>query len=287
MIEAGLAELERNFDALVIGNQGLHFSAGGNLHLFLTLMQSGDWAALDRLVRRLQRMNQAIRYSLKPVVVAPFGQTLGGACEIALASPRLQAAAETYMGLVEAGIGLVPAAGGVTEMLARLSDSHIPGTELLPATRELYRTLTMPRVSGCAAEARQLGFLRNTDAVTMNPDRLLADAKQAALEMVREGYRPAHPGPRHNIRVLGEGGLAVFRIAIHSARLGEFITAHDALVGSKLAHILCGGKITGPATVSEQYLLDLEREAFLSLCGEARAQERVQHTLQTGKPLRN
>ena len=292
MVEAGLAKVSSNFDALVIGNQsrgnqGAHFSAGANLLHLLTLIRAGHWDELDRLVRRFQQMHQSIKYCSKPVVVAPFGQTLGGGCEIALAAPRVQAAAETYIGLVETGVGLVPAGGGIKEILVRLSDSHPRSDELAAATRELYRTISLARVSSCAGEARQLGFLRDTDGITINPDRLLADAKQTALEMVRRGYRPARPAPRHDIRVLGEGGLAVFRIGLHIARQGQFITEYDAVVLAKLAHVVCGGKLTGPATVSEQYLLDLEREAFLSLCGDTRTQERIQHTLETGKPLRN
>jgi 3-hydroxyacyl-CoA dehydrogenase len=287
MIEVGLVELSRNFDALVIGNQGPHFSAGVDLSRLLRLIQAGDWNEIDRLVRRFQQMNQTIKYSPKPVVAAPFHQTLGGGCETALAAVRVHALAETYIGLVEAGVGLVPAGGGIKEMLARLSDSHSRSEELLAATRELSRNLSMARVSSCAEEARKLGFLRPTDNVTMNPDRLLADAKQAALELVRQSYRPAYPAPRHNIRVLGEAGLAEFRIGIYIALQGKFITEYDAVVATKLAYVICGGALTSPATVSEQYLLDLEREAFLSLCREPRTQARIEHTLSTGKPLRN
>jgi 3-hydroxyacyl-CoA dehydrogenase len=275
------------FDALVIGNQGAHFSAGADLQHLLFLIQGGKWDTIDRLVSRFQQINLAIQYSLKPVVVAAFGQTLGGGCEIALAAPRVQAAAETYMGLVETGVGLVPAGGGVKNMLARLSDSLPPGADLLAATRELFRTIGTARVSSCADQARRLGFLRQADGITMNPDRLLADAKEAALELMRLGYRPSHPMPGNRIRVLGEAGLAEFRIALHLARQGGFITEYDAVVGGKLAQAICGGKLTGPATVSEQYLLDLEREAFLSLCGDLRTQARIAHTLKTGKPLRN
>ncbi|MBI2820123.1 MAG: enoyl-CoA hydratase/isomerase family protein [Acidobacteria bacterium] len=287
MVHAGLAALERDFDALVIGNQGTHFSAGANLLELLSVLQAGDWDRLDKMVRRFQQMNQAIKYSPKPVVVAPFNQTLGGGCEITLAAPRVQAAAETYMGLVETTVGLVPAGGGAKEMLVRLSDSHASSEELLAATREVFRAISMARISGCAEEARQLGYLRSTDSITVNPDRLLADAKQAVLELVRQGYRPFHPVLRNDIQVLGEAGLAVYLVGLHIARLGGGITEYDAVVAGKLAHVLCGGRLTGPTTVSEQYLLDLEREAFLSLCGEARTQARIQHTLETGKPLRN
>ena len=287
MMGAGLQELAKNFDALVIGNQGANFSAGANLLLLLMEIQAENWEEVDQMVRRFQQMTLAVKYSPKPVVAAPFRMTLGGGCEVALAAPRAQASAETYMGLVETGVGLVPAGGGVKEMLLRVMDALPAGTEALPAIRELFRTISYTKVSGCAEEARRMGFLRSSDGVTMNPDRLLADAKQAALEMARSGYRPSHPGPRSDVRVIGEGGLAELKIGIHMARRGGFITDHDAVVARKLAHVLCGGELTGPATVSEQYLLDLEREAFLSLCGEPKTLERMAHMLRTGKPLRN
>ncbi|HWP86138.1 MAG TPA: 3-hydroxyacyl-CoA dehydrogenase/enoyl-CoA hydratase family protein, partial [Terriglobia bacterium] len=195
MVESGLAELPHHFDALVIGNQGNRFCAGADLRVVLRLAHEERWEELDRLVRRFQQMNQAIKYSLHPVVVAVFHQTLGGGCEMALAAPRVQALAETYMGLVEAAAGLVPAGGGLTEMLIRLSDAHPRPQDLLAATRELSLQLSQARVSSCAEEARQLGYLRATDGITMNPDRLLADAQQAALALSRQQYRPAYPGP--------------------------------------------------------------------------------------------
>ena len=291
MLHTGLRELAKNFDALVIGNQGSDFSAGANLLLLLTEARAENWDEIGQMVRRFQQLNLAIKYSSKPVVVAPFRRTLGGACEIALAAPHAQAAAETYMGLVETGVGLVPAGGGAKEMLLRTMDALSPGADALAAVRELFKTISFATVSGSALQAQRMGFLRPSDGITMNPDRLLADAKQAALEMARGGYRPVRPGPRSgplsDIRVLGEAGLAELKIGIHQAWRGGFITEHDAVVAGKLAHILCGGKLTGPAAVSEQYLLDLEREAFLSLCGEAKTQARIEHTLKTGKPLRN
>ena len=287
MILTGLKELAKNFDALVIGNQGSDFSAGANLLLLLMEARAGNWEEIALLVRRFQQLNLAIKYSPKPVVVAPFRRTLGGACEIALAAPRTQAAAETYMGLVETGVGLVPAGGGAKEMLLRTTDALPPGADVLTAIKELFKTISFATVSGSALEALRLGFLRPSDGITMNPDRLLADAKQAALEMARGGYRPSRPGPRSDVRVLGEAGLAELKIGIHMARRGNFITEHDALVAGKLAYVLCGGRLTGPAVVSEKYLLNLEREAFLSLCGEAKTQERMAHVLRTGKPLRN
>ncbi len=287
MLHTGLQELSRNFDALVIGNQGESFSAGANLAMLLQEIQEKNWGQIDQIIRQFQQLNVAIKYSAKPVVVAPFRMTLGGGCEIALAAPRAQAAAETYVGLVETGAGLVPAGGGAKEMLLRATDALPAGGDALGRVREVFKTISFATVSGSAEEARRLGFLRASDGITMNPDRLLGDAKQAALEMVRSGYRPSQAGPRSDVRVLGEGGIAELKIGVHQARRGGFITEHDALVAGKLAHVLCGGKLAGAAVVSEQYLLDLEREAFLSLCGEEKTQARIEHLLGTGKPLRN
>jgi 3-hydroxyacyl-CoA dehydrogenase len=287
MVHTGLQELARNFDALVIGNQGANFSAGANLLLLLLEIQEQNWGEIDQMIRQFQRLTLAMKYSPKPVVAAPFGLTLGGGCELTLPAPRVQAAAETYIGLVETGAGLVPAGGGAKEMLLRTMDRLPPGTDALAAVRELFKTISFATVSGSAEEARRLGFLRPSDGVTMNSDRLLADARQAALDLARGGYRPSHPGPRSDVRVLGQGALAELKIGIHQALRGGFISDHDALVAGKLAHVLCGGNLVGASTVTEQYLLDLEREAFLSLCGEPKTQARMEHLLKTGKPLRN
>jgi len=181
----------------------------------------------------------------------------------------------------------VPAGGGSKEMLLRAMDGLPPGGDALTAVHELFKTLSFATVSGSAEEARRLGFLRASDGITMNPDRLLGDAKETAVKIARGGYRPAHSGPRSDVRVLGEGGLAELKIGIHQTRRGGFISEHDALVAGKLAQVLCGGKLTGAAMVSEQYLLDLEREAFLSLCAEEKTRARIEHLLKTGKPLRN
>ena len=287
MVHTGLQELARNFDALVVGNQGANFSAGANLALLLHEIREKNWGEIDQIIRQFQQLNMAVKYARKPVVVAPFRMTLGGGCEMTLAAPHTQAAAETYIGLVETGAGLVPAGGGSKEMLLRAMDALPLGGDALAALRELFKTLSFATVSGSAEHARRLGFLRPTDGVTMNPDRLLGDAKQAAMRMMRSGYRPAYSSPRSDVRVLGEGGTAELKIGIHQMRRGGFISEHDSLVAGKLAHVLCGGKLTGAATVSEQYLLDLEREAFLSLCAEEKTQARIEHLLQTGKPLRN
>ncbi|MBI4463100.1 MAG: enoyl-CoA hydratase/isomerase family protein [Acidobacteria bacterium] len=287
VVNSSLQDLSRNFDALVIGNQGRDFSVGANLTLLLKQIESGNWEAIDQLVRRFQQMALAIQYASKPVVVAPFRYALGGGCEVVLAAPRVQAAAETYMGLVEAGVGLVPAGGGTKTMLLRATDLLPARAELTHAVREAFEIISYAKVSGSAEEARRMRFLQPGDSITLNPDRLLADAKQAALEMARTGYHPPRLTPRDDIRVVGETGLAELQISLYNARHGGWITDYDAVVATKIAHILCGGKITGPTTVSEQYLLDLEREAFLSLCGEPNTQARIKHMLETGKPLRN
>lgn len=285
MLEAGLRQLEGSFEALVIGNQGEHFSAGANLMLLLLAAQEGDWEEIDRVVRRFQRLNQAIKYAARPVVAAPHGLTLGGGCELCLHAAHVHAAAETYMGLVETGVGLIPAGGGTKEMLARVSRLAGPSdVDLLQHLRPLLETIAMARVSTSAEEARGLGYLRASDTVAMNGDRTLAQAKQWAQALVRAGYRPPLP---EAVRVLGEGFLAAAQLAIHLLQRGEYITDYDAFVARKLAYVMAGGRLSAPQTVSEDYLLDLEREAFLSLCGEPKTQQRMAHVLKTGRPLRN
>ena len=218
-----------------------------------------------------------------PVVVAPAGLTLGGGCEITLHADRVQAAAEAYVGLVEAGVGLIPAGGGTKEMLARAMDGLPAGAEPLPFVQRVFETIGFATVSTSAPDARRLGFLRTGDAITMNRDRLLADAKAVALARV-PAYVP--PQPRR-IPVGGPSVFAALKLGVHLAWRAGRITDHDALIGRKLAWILSGGNIPAATTLTEQQLLDLEREAFLSLCGERKTQERIAHTLKTGKPLRN
>jgi 3-hydroxyacyl-CoA dehydrogenase len=273
MARAGLAELETNFDAMVIGNQGENFSAGANLMMVLLAAQEQEWDDLDAAVRAFQRMNMALKYAPKPVVAAPFGLALGGGCELPLHCARIQASAELYMGLVEVGVGLIPAGGGCKEMLLRSRD-----------LKKIFEQIGFGKVSTSAAEARQFRFLRDGDGVSMNPERLIDDAKQLALSLV-----PSHaPGaPRTDIEVSGDEGFALMKMGVWMAQKGGYISAHDALIGEKLAYVLSGGRLTGTPKVSEQHLLDLEREAFLSLCGRAETQQRIQHMLKTGKPLRN
>src|SRR5947199_8246332 len=286
MIHAGVQEAAANFAALVVGNDAPNFSAGANLMLLLLEAQEGNWDEIDMMVRAFQASTQALRFADVPVVVAPAGMTLGGGCEITLHGDRVQAAAESYIGLVEVGVGLIPGGGGTKEMLARaMAGLPSPQTDLLPFVQRVFETIGFAKVSTSAADARRLGFLDEADAVTMNRERLLADAKAFALERVREGYQ--RPAPRSGITVGGEGVGAALKLGVHLAWRAGRIGDHDALVGRTLAHVLAGGSLPHQTMASEQYLLDLEREAFLKLCGERKTLERIQHTLKTGKPLRN
>jgi 3-hydroxyacyl-CoA dehydrogenase len=273
MLFAGVEEMGRGCEALVIGNQGEHFSAGANLMLVLLAAQEGEWDELDRMVRRFQQANMAIKYAPKPVVSAPFGMTLGGGCEVALHAARVQASAETYMGLVEVGVGLIPAGGGCKELVLRGGNP-----------RTIFETIGYAKVSTSGANARELGLLRSEDGISMNPERLIGDAKEAALGM-RASYAPG--APRQDIPVAGEAGYALLKMGLFLAHEGGYISEYDCVVGEKLAYVLSGGRLTGEQRVAEQYLLDLEREAFLSLCGQAKTQERMAHMLKNGKALRN
>jgi 3-hydroxyacyl-CoA dehydrogenase len=286
MIHAGIARLDSEFEAMVIGNQAPNFSVGANLMLLLISAQEGEWDDIHMAVRQFQRVNRAIKYAPRPVIVAPQGMALGGGCEISLHGARIHVAAESYIGLVEAGVGLIPGGGGTKEMLIRANEHSAGGEnlDLFHALKPVFETIAMAKVSTSAEEARSLGFLRPSDLIAMSRDRQVADAKQTALAMVRAGYHPPAPA---EIRVLGEEFLAAAKLAIHMLVRGGYATEHDAVVARKLAYILAGGGITAPQTVSEQYILDLEREAFVSLCGQRKTQERVAHTLKTGKPLRN
>ena len=286
MLLAGVKEAARNGQALVIGNDAQNFSAGANLMLVLLEAQEGNWEDLDLMIRTFQQSTMALRYSDVPVVVAPAGLTLGGGAEIALHADRVQAAAETYMGLVEVGVGLVPAGGGTKEMLLRaMTGVPTPQSDPLPYVQKAFETVALAKVSTSGAEARRLGYLAATDGFTMNRERLIADAKAKALERVREGY--VKPAPRTAVPVGGASLGAALKLGVHLAWRAGRASDHDALIARKVAHIFAGGDLPHATTVSEQYLLDLEREAFLSLLGERKTLERIQHTLKTGKPLRN
>jgi len=287
MVHSALKALNGEFDALVIGNQAPNFCVGANLMLLLMAIQEEEWDEVHLMVRAFQNANMALKYAPKPVVAAPFGLTLGGGVEVALHAARIRAAAETYMGLVETGVGLLPAGGGTKEMLVRALDA-VPGDEQAdPFTyvKEVFLNIGMGKVSGSAAEARRLGYLAERDSISMNRDRQISDAKQLALDLVKLGYRPGLP--REDIRVLGQDAFSMMKLGLHLMRRAERLSDHDVIVGAAIARVLSGGEFTSPQMVSEQYLLDLEREAFVSLCGQKKTQERIQFMLKRGKPLRN
>ncbi len=281
------------FDAFVVTNDAANFSVGANLMMLLMAVQEQEWDEINMTVRAFQQMTQAIKFSAKPVVLAPFGMALGGGCEVSLHGAVRQPHAELYMGLVEVGVGLLPAGGGCKEMLLRAVDSakavrpdgRGESVEVTEAVKRAFETIAMAKVSTSASEARGYGFLSDGDQVTMNRDRVLTDAKTRALELAHAGYKP--PQMRTDILAPGESILALLKLGIHLMHQGEYITDYEVNIAAKVAEVLCGGNVTPNTPVSEQYLLDLEREAFLSLCGERKTQERIQHTLKTGKPLRN
>jgi 3-hydroxyacyl-CoA dehydrogenase len=273
MLQRGVREASANFAALVVAAEGPNFSVGANLMLLLLEAQEGNWEDIDAMIRTFQKATIGLRYSEVPVVIAPFGMTLGGGCEIVLHGDRVQAAAESYIGLVEVGVGLIPAGGGTKEMLLRL------GAE------KAFETIGFAKTSTSAADARRLGYLREVDSWTMNRDRLVYDAKQLALTRARDGYRP--PVRPTEIPVGGDTVRAMLDLGVHLAWRAGRISDHDAVIGRKLSWILSGGSLPHAAKVSEDRLLDLEREAFLSLCGEPKTLERIQYTLKTGKTLRN
>ena len=286
MLHEGIKEATANFQALIVGNDAPHFSAGANLMLLLLEAQEANWDEIDEMVRAFQRATQALQHAVVPVVSCPVGLTLGGGCEIALHTDRVQAAAESYMGLVETGVGLIPAGGGTKEMLARIGDQlPRPDSNLLPFVQRAFETIGFATVSTSAPGARALGYLRSVDGWTMNRELLMADGKACALERARAGYRP--PPVRTAIPVGGDTVLAALKLGVHLAWRAGRLSDHDAHVGRTLATVLAGGTLAHQTLVCEQYLLDLEREAFLKLCGERKTLERIQYTLKTGKTLRN
>ena len=294
MIHKGLKRLATDFDAMVIANQAVNFSVGANLMLVLVGAQEQEWDELHLAVKQFQNVNLAIKYAKKPVVAAPQGMALGGGCEISLHAARIHSAAEAYVGLVEAGVGLIPGGGGCKEMLIRANE-HAAGGEdldLFHALKPIFETVAMAKVGTSAEECRELGYFRREDPYSMNTQRLVADAKETALGLLRSGWKPAaaswQEGARiTQIKVLGEQFLAGAKLAIHMMLRGGYASEYDAVVARRLANILAGGALTSPQLVSEQYVLDLEREAFVSLLGEKKTQERIAFTLKTGKPLRN
>ncbi len=282
-----------NFDAFVITNDAQNFSVGANLMLLLMSIQEEEWDDVDMAIRQFQGMTQAVKFSPKPVISAPFGLTLGGGCEISLHATARQPHAELYMGLVEVGVGLLPGGGGCKEMLLRAVDSASSirpdgrgeSVETMEAMKKIFEAIATGKVATSAHEARGLGFLSNSDRITMNRERVLSDAKARALELVKAGYEP--PMMRTDIPAPGENIFATLKLGAYMMRQSEFISDHELKLATKIAEVICGGNITPGTPVSEQYVLDLEREAFKSLCGEKKTQERIQYTLKTGKTLRN
>ncbi|HEX7587750.1 MAG TPA: 3-hydroxyacyl-CoA dehydrogenase/enoyl-CoA hydratase family protein [Anaerolineae bacterium] len=284
---AAMEQVDKDFVGMVVGNQGEHFSAGANLMMVGLAANDGRWEDIDKIGKALQDFTLAMRYSIKPIVTAPFGYTLGGGCEVMMAGSRIVAHAESYVGQVEVGMGLLPAGGGCKELLRRIVSPAMqtPYADPLPFMQRVFELIGMAKVATSAEEARQMGFLGAADRVVMNRDQQIAEAKRMVITMADEGYRPPIRGKI--IYAAGERMLAALRIAIYSMVQGKYISEYDAKVGEKIAYVLCGGKITAPTWVDEQYILDLEREAFISLCGEEKTRERIWHFLSTGKMLRN
>jgi 3-hydroxyacyl-CoA dehydrogenase len=270
---------------LVIGHQGADFSLGANLGLVFMLAIEQDYDDIDMMVRQFQQSMMRVRYSSIPVVVCPQGRTLGGGCEMTMHADIAQAAAETYIGLVEVGVGLIPAGGGTKEFAKRVSDSLEEGDVELNSLQNAFMNIATAKVALSAEDARAMGVLRVKDRITINKDRQLIDAKSAVLELAEAGYTTPVSAP--NIKVQGRTGLALFMAGVYGMRAGNYISDHDVKIANKIANVMCGGDLTSPQEVTEQYLLDLEREAFVSLCGERKTLERIQAVLTGGKPLRN
>lgn len=283
---AALERVEKDFDGLVIGNEAENFSAGANLFMVVVGAQQGMWDMLDAAAKKLQDLNMRMRYFPKPVVVAPAGLALGGGCEVTMHAPRVVAASELYIGLVEMGVGIIPAGGGTKEMLRRVVNPAMrtQNADALPFLQRVLEQVGQAKVATSAEEARQFGFLGSSDRIVMNRDMLLAEAKREVLHMLAAGYAPPAP---ELIYAAGRDALAAVRVAVHMFRLAGQISEFDEVVANKFGQAMTGGELSRPTWVSEQYILDLEREAFLSLCGQEKTQARMWSILQTGKPLRN
>ncbi|SHI30500.1 3-hydroxyacyl-CoA dehydrogenase [Hymenobacter daecheongensis DSM 21074] len=281
----GVELAEKDFRGMVVGNDGPNFSAGANLGLVYMFALDQEYDELNMMIAQFQQAMMRMRYSSIPVVSAPHGLTLGGGCELNLHADRVVAAAETYMGLVEFGVGLIPGGGGTKEMTLRTAAKYEEGEPEFNLLRNTFMTVSTAKVSTSAAEAFDLGFMRRGDEIVVNSNRVLAQAKAAAIELAEDGY--TQPVQKTNIKVHGKGALGMFMTGVSAMREGRYISDHDVKIANKLAYIMCGGDLSSPTEVSEQYLLDLEREAFLSLTGERKTLERIQSILTTGKPLRN
>jgi 3-hydroxyacyl-CoA dehydrogenase len=281
-------ELEKDWVGLVIGNQGEHFCAGANIFMIALAAQQGEWEMLETTIKQGQDTLMAFRYSPKPVVSAPFGMVLGGGAEVVMGASAVCAAAESYIGQVEAMVGLVPAAGGCKELVRRVISpvvKNTPNADPRPFMQHIFEMIATAKVSASAEEARQWGFLTPADRIVMNHDHLLHEAKHMVLEMAQSGYRPPVRGKE--IWAMGANGLAALEVLVWGMKEAGYASEHDALIANKIAYILCGGKLSKPQWVDPQYILDLEREAFLSLLGEQKTIDRMWHMLNTSKPLRN
>ncbi len=286
MIHESLKIVEKDFVGMVIGNHAERFSVGANLLMLVGEIVKSNWAGIDGAIKAFQDAMMAMKYFEKPIVAAPHGMALGGGCEVCLSSHRIVAALETYMGQVEIGVGLLPGAAGNKEVYLRCIEGIPDGVsvDLLPFLRKAFENIAMAKVSTSAEEARKLGFLRPTDRVVANVDHLLYEAKQTVLGMLQEGWKPPRP---KLIPVAGDGGRAAIKYMVNTMRMGGFLTEYEEFIAGKLAYILTGGDVLSGAMITEQQMLDLEREAFVSLCGEKKTQERITAMLKTNKPLRN
>ncbi|MGP4039625.1 3-hydroxyacyl-CoA dehydrogenase NAD-binding domain-containing protein [Gracilibacillus sp. D59] len=285
MIEQSIEEVRSNYDGLVIANQGRNFCVGANLMMLLMEAQDEEWDEVDHIIRMFQSTMYHLKHFEKPVIAAPHQMTLGGGVEVCLPADQVVASAETYYGLVEVGVGLIPAGGGCKELICRLSNSVTnPEVDLQPYVNKIFETIGMAKVSTSALDAKKLGYLRDEDTVVVHQDHRIYEAKQAALRLVEQEYAPKL---KEDIRVVGSEGKAVLKLGAYQMKLAGYISDHDQLIANKLAHVLAGGDVPAGTRVSEQYMLDLEREAFLSLCGESKTQQRMQYMLNKGKPLRN
>jgi 3-hydroxyacyl-CoA dehydrogenase len=295
LMDKALEKVAAEFDGLVIANHGSNFSVGANLMLVLFTAQEEEWDELEFMVKKFQDTLMKLKLFEKPVVAAPHQMALGGGCEVCLASDRVVAAAETYIGLVEVGVGVIPAGGGTKELLIRNTHERVFKVEkgglypkqpfLLPFAARPFETIAMAKVATSAKEAQKMGILRYTDKISINSDYRIKAAKDNVLALNLAGYTP--PKPLEKIRVMGQDAMGVFKYAIYNLQKAGFVTDHDVTVATKVAEVITGGKVLPDTYVSEQYLLDLEREAFLSLCGTRETQARMAHMLKTGKPLRN
>ena len=276
---------EEKYRGVVISNEGSNFSVGANLGMIFMYAIEQDYDELDFMIRQFQQTMMRARYSAVPVVVAPHNMALGGGCELSMHADHVQASAETYIGLVEVGVGVIPGGGGTKENALRVADRYQDGDVELNALQNAYMNIAMAKVATSAHEARDMGILRPSDGISMNRSRQIADAKAAAIRLADAGY--TMPVQRTDIKVQGKTGIALFKAGVSGMKMGRYISEHDQKIADKLAYVMCGGDLSYPQEVSEQYLLDLEREAFLSLLGEKKTLERIQAVLQGGKPLRN